>query len=114
DMKALRNKIPRRQYKAQRATLEARMEGYTQTIERTKAIFRGASGAYPDYVKQLDLAEADLTDAQETLNTLEARQSRGEISMETYKKNIADAQKTRDRAESIMNGTLLRLREKIR
>jgi hypothetical protein len=113
DMKALRGKIPRRQHKAQRATLEARMESYTQTIERTKAIFRGASGVYPDYVKQLDLAEADLTDAQETLSNLEVRQSRGEISIETYKKNIADAQKTRDRAESVINGTLLRLREKI-
>jgi hypothetical protein len=114
DMKGLRNKIPRRQYKAQRAALEARIEEIMHTIEQNKALFRGAAGMYPDLVKQLEVAEADLTYAQDTLSTLEVRQGNGEISLETYKKSIIDAQKTRDKAELVINGILSRLREKIR
>jgi hypothetical protein len=77
-------------------------------------LFRGAAGMYPDLVKQLEVAEADLTYAQDTLSTLEVRQSNGEISLETYKKSIIDAQRTRDKAELVINGILSRLREKIR
>ena len=65
-------------------------------------------------VKQLDLAEADLNEAEENIKTLESRQSTGEISIETYKKSVGDYQKQRDKAESAINGILLRLREKIR
>lgn len=114
DMKGLRNKIPRRQYKAQRAALEERINEVMHTIEQNKALFRGAAGMYPDLVKQLEVAEADLTYAQEALSTLEVRQSNGEISLETYKKSIIDAQRTRDKAELVINGILSRLREKIR
>jgi hypothetical protein len=114
DMKGLRNKIPRRQYKAQRSALEVRMAEIMHTLEQNKALFRGASGMYPDLVKQLEVAEADLTYAQDTLSTLEVRQSNGEISLETYKKSIIDAQRTRDKAELVINGILSRLREKIR
>ena len=98
----------------QRAAVETRIEGLTRSIERTKAVFRGAAGTYPDLINQLDLAEADLSEAEENIRTLEIRQSKGEISIESYKKNISDSQKTRDKAESAINGILLRLREKIR
>lgn len=114
DMKGLRDKISRRQYKAQRAALENRIDRITRIIERNKALFRGASGIYADLIKQLDLAEADLAYAQETLNTLELRLSRGEISLETYKKAVVDPQKTRRQSELAINGILLKLREKIR
>jgi hypothetical protein len=114
DAKAQKGKIPRRQYKVQRAAVETRIEGLTRSIERTKAVFRGAAGTYPDLINQLDLAEADLSEAEENIRTLEVRQSKGEISIESYKKNISESQKTRDKAESAINGILLRLREKIR
>jgi hypothetical protein len=114
DMLGLRNKIPRRQYKAQRSALEVRVAEIMRIIEWNKALFRGAAGMYPDLVKQLEVAEADLTYAQDTLGTLEVRQGNGEISLETYKRSIVDAQRTRDKAELVINGILLRLREKIR
>ena len=114
DTKAQKGKIPRRQYKVQRAAVETRIEGLTRSIERTKAVFRGAAGTYPDLINQLDLAEADLSEAEENIRVLEIRQNKGEISIESYKKNISDSQKTRDKAESAINGILLRLREKIR
>lgn len=114
DAKAQKGKIPRRQYKVQRAAVETRIEGLTRSIERTKTVFRVGAGTYPDLISQLDLAEADLAKAEENIRTLEVRQSKGEISIESYKKNISDSQKTRDKAESAINGILLRLREKIR
>jgi hypothetical protein len=114
DGKAQKGKIPRRQYKVQRAAIETRIEGLTRSIERTKAVFRSGAGTYPDLIKQLDLAEADLVEAEESIRNLDIRQNRGEISIESYKKNISDSQKVRDKAESAINGILLRLREKIR
>ncbi|NLB76252.1 MAG: hypothetical protein GX799_07275 [Crenarchaeota archaeon] len=114
DIKAQKGKIPRRQYKAQRSAIETRIDSLTRNIERHKAIFRGASGSYPDLIKQLDVAESELEEAEENMRMLQAHRSKGEIPIESYKKNIADAQKLRDKAESVMNGILMRLREKIR
>ena len=114
DAKAQKGRIPRRQYKVQRNAVEIRLEGIIRNIERTKKTFMGTTGGYADLVKQLDLAEADLVEAEENIKNIEARQSKGEISLEVYKKSIGDFQKQRDKAESAINGILLRLREKIR
>ncbi len=112
DARAQKGKIPRRQYKVQRGAIEIRLETLTRTTSRLKEVFRSSGSAYADLIKQLDSAEADLTEADENIKKLETQQSKGEISMETYKKNIADFQKRKDKAESTMNGILLRLREK--
>ncbi len=111
---AQKGKIPRRQYKVQKRAIETRIEGLTRNVERTKTAFRDSNGTYPDLVAQIDLAEADLAEAEENIKALEVRQSKGEISLETYKKNIGNYQKLRNKAESAINGILLRLREKIR
>ncbi len=114
DARAQKGKMPRRQYKVQRRAVEIRLEGLMRNIERTKQMLRGSSGVYAEIVRQLDSAEADLADADENIRSLETRQGRGEISLEYYKKNVGDYQKRRDKAESAINGILLRLREKIR
>ncbi len=113
DTKAQKGKIPRRQYKVQKTAIEGRLEGINRNIEKTKKAM-GTTSGYSDLVKQLDLAEADLVEAEENIKNLEARQNKGEISLEIYKKSIGDYQKQRDKAESAINGILLRLREKIR
>ena len=114
DAKAQKGKIPRRQYKVQRKAIVLRLEGINRNITRTKEAFKGATGGYADLVKQLNLAEADLTEAEINIKNLETRQSTGEISREVFKRNIGDYKKRRDKAESAINGILLRLREKIR
>jgi chromosome segregation ATPase len=113
DSRAQKGKIPRRQYKVQRRALEIRLEGLTRNIDRLKDVFIGSSGIYGDLVKQLDSAEADLVEAEENIRSLELRQSKGEISLEVYKRNIGDFQRRKEKAESVINGILLRLREKI-
>ena len=112
DSKAQKGKIPRRQYKVQRRTIETRIEAITRNTNALKDAFRRSGSSYADIVKQLDSAEADLTKVDEDIKNLESRQSSGEISLETYKKTIGEYQKNRDKAESTMNGILLRLREK--
>ena len=114
DAKAQKGKIPRRQYKVQRNAVETRLEGIDRSIKRTKEKMKGTTGTYADLVKQLDLAEADLVEAEEKIKNLDARQSTGEISIEAYKREIGDYQKQKDKADSAINGILLRLREKIR
>ncbi|MCW3995428.1 MAG: hypothetical protein NWE98_04680 [Candidatus Bathyarchaeota archaeon] len=114
DSRAQKGKIPRRQYKVQRKAVETRIEGLTRNIQQTKEQFASSGGTYPDIVEQLDAAEADLAEAEEGIANLEVRQSRGEIPLETYKRNIADYQKRRDKAESTISGIMVRLREKIR
>jgi hypothetical protein len=114
DAKAQKGKIPRRQYKVQKNAIEIRLEGINRNIARTKENLKDTIGSYTDLVKQLDLAEDDLAKAEEKIKTLETRQSTGEISLEVYKRSIGDYQKQKDKAESAINGILLRLREKIR
>ncbi len=114
DARAQKGKIPRRQYKVQRRAIEIRLETLTRNINKLKDALRSSSSAYADLVKQLDSAEEDLSDAEENIKKLESGQSRGEISLETYKKNIGEYQKRKDKAESTLNGILLRLREKSR
>jgi len=114
DARAQKGKIPRRQYKVQRRAIEIRLETLTRNINRIKDVFRSSTSLYADLVKQLDSAETDLVEAEENIKKLESRQSKGEISLETYKKNIGDYQKRKDKAESTINGILLRLREKAR
>lgn len=113
-VKALKGKIPRRQYKVQKQAIETRLESVNRHLERAKAVFRGSTGSYPGLAKQLDLAEEDLAAAEQNISSLEWRQSRGEITLEAYKKTVVDIQKMRDKAESAINGILVRLREKTR
>jgi len=114
DTRAQKGKMPRRQYKVQRRAIEIRLETIARNTNRLKDSFRSSSSAYADLVKQLDEAEEDLSEAEENIKNLESRQNKGEISIETYKKNIVDNQKRKDKAESTINGILLRLREKTR
>ena len=114
DLRAQKGKIPRRQYKVQRSAIETRLENLSRNTQRTKEMLKSSGGVYADLIKQLDAAEEDLAEAEEDIKNLEDQQSKGEISIEAYKKDIGDYQKHRDKAESTLNGILLRLREKSR
>jgi hypothetical protein len=114
DVRAQKGKIPRRQYKVQRRAIEVRLETLSRNTSRMKEILRSSGSAYSDLVKQLDSVEEDLAEAEEDIKNLEDQQSRGEISIEAYKRTIEGYQKRRDKAESTLNGILLRLREKAR
>ena len=111
DARAQKGKIPRRQYKVQRRAIEIRLEIITRNTTRLKDVLRSQS-VYADLIKQLDSAEATLNETNGNIRNLESQHNKGEISIDAYKKNIADAQKRKDKTESTINGILLRLREK--
>lgn len=113
DQKAQKGKIPRRQYKVQRRALEVHYETLTKNINEAKKVFQSSGGALVDLVKELDLAEANYNKADKRIKALEAGQRSGEISIEEYKENIDDYKVKKEKAGSVVNGILLRIREKI-
>jgi hypothetical protein len=114
DARAQKGKIPRRQYKVQRRTLEIRSEGLLKNTNDIKATFRSAGGVYADLVRQLDYAETELDEVETNIGVTETRYSRGDLSLENYKKQIADYQRRKEKSETTINGILLRLREELR
>ncbi len=114
DAKALKGKIPRRQYKVQRRSTENRLKSVMRATERTKEMLRRSSSVYADIAKQLDAAEADLAETEGKISSLESRYNKGDLPLEYYKKTLGDYQKRKEKAESNIGGILLRLREKIR
>jgi hypothetical protein len=112
--RARKGKIPRRRYKVQRRTLEVRLDTLSKNIAELKTVFRSAGGVYADLVRQLDVAETELVEVASNIRTIEVRHSRGELPLEAYKKSLADYQRRKEKAETTINGILLRLREEIR
>jgi hypothetical protein len=114
DERAQKGKIPRRQYKVQRRSLEVRFDSLTRNINEMKEVFQNSGSGYADLIKQLDSTEADWTEADENIKNLDAKKNSGEISIEEYKKNIGDNKRRKEKADSSISGILLRLREKMR
>jgi hypothetical protein len=114
DARAQKGKIPRRQYKVQRRTLEIRSEGLLKNTNDLKATFRSAGGVYADLARQLDYAETELDETETNIGVIETRYSRGDLPLENYKKQLADYQRRKEKSETTINGILLRLREELR
>jgi hypothetical protein len=114
DARAQKGKIPRRRYKVQRRTFEVRSDALSKNIAELKRAFRSGGGLYADLVRQLDIAETELDGVETEIESVETRHRRGELSLEDYKKNLADCQRRKEKAETTVNGILLRLREEIR
>jgi len=112
--RAQKGKIPRRQYKVQRRALELRFDSLSRQINELKAAFRNAGGNYANLVKQLDATETELNKIEANIRNAEARHRTGEIPLEEYKQTLDDLRKRKEKAESTINGILLRLREEIR
>jgi hypothetical protein len=112
--RAQKGKIPRRQYKVQRRALELRYDSLSKNITELKATFRNAGGNYANLVKQLDASETELSKIEANTRNTESRYRTGELALEQYKQALDDLRKRREKAESTVNGILLRLREEIR
>ena len=113
EARAQKGKIPRRRYKVQRRTLEVRFDALSKNIAGLKGILRSAGGVYADLIRQLDIAETEFDEVETNISTIEARHNRGELSLEAYKKLLADYQRRKEKTETTINGILLRLREEI-
>ena len=114
EARAQKGRISRRRYKVQRRTFEVRLDTISRNIAELKRVFRSAGGVYADLVRQLDIAEAELVEVEADTRNSEVRHRRGELPLEAYKKSLADYQRRKEKAETTINGILLRLREELR
>ncbi|MEM2386353.1 MAG: hypothetical protein QXO67_05150, partial [Candidatus Bathyarchaeia archaeon] len=109
-----RGRIPRRRYKVQRKTLETRLAAIDRNLSELRLKFRSAGGHYADLMRQLEVAETEINEVEEDIQSIESRHRRGEITLEAYRKLLADYQRRKEKAETTINGILLRLREEFR
>jgi hypothetical protein len=109
-----KGRVPRRRYKVRRKTLETRLSTLTRSLAESTERMRAAGGKYADLMRQLEIAETEINEGDTNIRSIEARHSRGEISLETYRKLLADYQHRKEIAETTISGILLRLREEIR
>ncbi len=109
-----KGRIPRRRYKVQRKTLEMRLNTLSRSMTEVKGRMRSVGGHYADLMRQLEVAETELSDVDANVKSIEDRHGRGEVSLEAYRKLLGDYQRKKEKAEATINGVLLRLREEIR
>lgn len=108
-----KGKIPRRQYKLFRKTLESRFSVLSRELTTLREKIRVASSRYADMMRQVEVAENELQGIDADIRRSEVRHRRGEISASAYNKLLENVYRRRERAETTIDGVLLRLREEI-
>jgi chromosome segregation ATPase len=109
-----KGKIPRRRYKVQKKTLEMRVDTLSRNLGELKESMRSAGGHYADLMRQFDVAETEINDVEANIKNIEARQNRGEITLELYRNRMEEYRHRKEKAETMIDGILLRLREETR
>ncbi len=112
--RAQKGRIPRRRYKVQRKTLEARISTLSRSLEEMKEKMYSAGGHYYSLMRQLETTETEMNEVKANIKSIETRHGRGELSLEAYRKLLDEYQRHREKASATMDGILLRLREEIR
>ncbi len=113
-IRARKGKIPRRRYKVRRKTLETRLGTLSRSLAELKEKMRAVGGRYADLMRQLEIVETEINEVEANIKSIEARHRRGELSLGAYRKLLADYQSRKEKAETAINGILLRIREEIR
>ncbi|MEM3788703.1 MAG: hypothetical protein QXN95_02395 [Candidatus Bathyarchaeia archaeon] len=109
-----KGRIPRQRYKVQRKTLETRLAALSRSLDDLKLKLRSAGGRYADLMHQLEVAETELNEVESNIRSIEARHRKGDLTLEAYRKLLADYDSRREKAETTISGILLRIREEIR
>jgi len=114
EVRVQKGKIPRRRYKVQKRTLEMRVEALSRNLGELKESMRSAGGHYADLMRQLEVAESEISDVEANIRNIEARQNRGEVTLELYRNRMEEYRRRKEKSETTINGILLRLREETR
>ena len=109
-----KGKIPRRRYKVKRKTLETRLNALSRSLSGLKEKMRAAGGRYADFMRQVEVAETEITEVEANIKSIEARHRRGELSLGAYRKLRAEYGRRKEKAETTIDGVLIRFREEIR
>ncbi len=109
-----RRKIPRRRYKVRKKALEGRLSVLSKDLADLKEELRKAGSRYANIMRQIEVAETELVETEAAIRRIELRYRRREISKGTYRKLLEEYDRRKERAETTIDGVLLRLREEIR
>jgi hypothetical protein len=109
-----KGRIPRRRYKVQKRTLETRLESISRSSSEFKEKMKAAGGQNAELVVQLEVAEAELDEIASNIRNAELLHRRSDLSLEVYRKRMEDFERRREKADNVISGILLRLREEIR
>jgi chromosome segregation ATPase len=64
-------------------------------------------------MRQLEIAETEINEVESNIKSIEARHRRGDLTLEAYRKLLADYESRMEKAETTISGILLRIREEI-
>ena len=109
-----KRKIPRRRYKVRKKALEGRLSVLSKDLGDLKEEIRKAGSGYANTMRQIEVAETELEETEAAIRRIELRYRRREISKGTYSKLLEEYNRRKERAETTIDGVLLRLREEIR
>ncbi len=109
-----KRKISRRRYKVRKKALEGRLSVFSKDLTDLKEEIRKASSRYADTMRQIEVAETELEETEAAIRRIQLRYRRREISKGTYSKLLEEYNRRNEKAETTIDGVLLRLREEIR
>ena len=108
-----KGKIPRRRYKVRRRTLETRLNSLSRNLADLKEKLRAAGGRYRDLMRRLEVAETEINEVEANIESIDARHRRGDLSLGAYRKLRGDYERRKEKAETTVDETLIRLREEL-
>ena len=106
-----RGKMSRRQYKVRKTMLGNKRSSLSKDLADLRETIRRSGPRYADIIRQLEIAEARLEEAEAGIRRVRSRYRRGEISREAYRRLLEEHEKRVDEANLKIEGALLRLRE---
>ena len=109
-----KGRIPRRRYKVRKRMLEGRLSTLSRDLSGFREKIRTAGPKYANIMRQIEVAETMLEGVETDIRRVEARYRRGEISKGAYGRLLEEYHRRRERAETTIDGVLLRFREEIR
>jgi hypothetical protein len=110
---ARKGKIPRRQYKVRKMTIDGRLASLSRDLVALRDKLRTAGPRYAELMRQLEIAETELQGSDAEIDRAEVRYRRGDLSPQAYHNVLETSYRRRDRAQTTIDGVLLRLREEI-
>ena len=106
-----KGKIPRRRYKVRKKMLDSRLATVSRNLTNLSDKIRRAGSKYPNMMRQIEVAEANLEGAERDMQRVKGRYRRGEVSKGAFGKLMEEYQGRIEAAEATIDGVLLRLRE---
>ncbi len=109
----LRKTLPKKEYKHRVKIAEERLIEINKALTELKNELKKASSRYEELIKKIEMAEAEIEAAKASETQINLQYRAGKISKEAYETVINDVKKRIDKAKSVIESTLITLREEI-